>query len=55
VWRIGWLSPASGPGRTTQSFLQGMQERGYVEGKNLNIDYRWSAGKNGQLEQSRPN
>jgi putative ABC transport system substrate-binding protein len=51
VWRIGWLSPASGPGRTTQSFLQGMQERGYVEGKNLNIEYRWSAGKNERLEQ----
>jgi putative tryptophan/tyrosine transport system substrate-binding protein len=51
VWRIGWLSPASGPGRMTQSFLQGMQERGYVEGKNLNIEYRWSAGKNERLEQ----
>jgi ABC-type uncharacterized transport system substrate-binding protein len=51
VWRIGWLSPASGPGRTTQSFLQGMQERGYIEGKNLNIEYRWSAGKNERLEQ----
>jgi putative ABC transport system substrate-binding protein len=51
VWRIGWLSPASGPGRMTQSFLQGMQERGYVEGKNLNIEYRWSAGKNEPLEQ----
>jgi putative ABC transport system substrate-binding protein len=51
VWRIGWLSPASGPGRTTRSFLQGMQERGYIEGKNLNIEYRWSAGKNERLEQ----
>jgi putative ABC transport system substrate-binding protein len=51
VWRIGWLSTASGPGRTTQSFLQGMQERGYVEGKNLAIDYRWAAGKSEQLEQ----
>jgi len=51
VWRIGWLSPASGPGRTTESFLQGMQERGYVEGKNLTIEYRWSAGKNEPLEQ----
>jgi putative ABC transport system substrate-binding protein len=51
VWRIGWLSPATGPGRMTQSFLQGMQERGYVEGKNLNIEYRWSAGKSEPLEQ----
>jgi ABC-type uncharacterized transport system substrate-binding protein len=51
VWRIGWLSPGPGPGRLTQSFLEGMQERGYVEGKNLNIEYRWSAGKNEPLEQ----
>jgi len=51
VWRIGWLSPASGPGRVSQSFLQGMQERGYAEGKNLAIEYRWSAGKSEPLEQ----
>jgi hypothetical protein len=37
VWRIGWLSPAPGPGRLTQSLLEVMQERGYLQGKNLNI------------------
>jgi putative tryptophan/tyrosine transport system substrate-binding protein len=51
VWRVGWLSPAPGPGPLVQSFLQGMQERGYVEGKSLTIEYRWSAGKSEPLEQ----
>ena len=26
AWRVGWLSPAPGPGPLVQSFLQGMQE-----------------------------
>jgi putative ABC transport system substrate-binding protein len=47
--RIGWLSPGSGPGPTTRSFLQGMRERGYVEGQNLIIEYRWAAGNSERL------
>jgi putative ABC transport system substrate-binding protein len=43
VWRIGWLSPNSGPGASTQEFLRGMRDRGYVEGQNLVIEYRWAA------------
>jgi putative tryptophan/tyrosine transport system substrate-binding protein len=49
VWRIGWLSPGSGPGAFTQSFFQGMRERGYVEGENLAIEYRWAAGKDQEM------
>jgi ABC-type uncharacterized transport system substrate-binding protein len=49
VWRIGWLSPNSGPGPSTQAFLQVMRERGYVEGQNLVIEYRWVAGKDEQM------
>jgi putative tryptophan/tyrosine transport system substrate-binding protein len=43
-WRVGWLSTGPGPGIFTQSFLQGMQDLGYVEGRNLTIEYRWAAG-----------
>jgi putative tryptophan/tyrosine transport system substrate-binding protein len=49
VWRIGWLSPNSGPGPSTQAFLQVMRERGYVEGQNLAIEYRWAASKDEQM------
>jgi putative ABC transport system substrate-binding protein len=49
VWRIGWLSPNFGPGASTQAFLQVMRERGYVEGQNLTIEYRWAAGKDEQM------
>jgi putative tryptophan/tyrosine transport system substrate-binding protein len=51
VPRIGYLStqfqsrvPAS-----TNAFRQGLGELGYVEGKNIAIEYRWAEGKNDRL------
>jgi putative tryptophan/tyrosine transport system substrate-binding protein len=49
VWRIGWLSPGSAPGASTQEFLRGMRDRGYVEGQNLAVEYRWAANGNEQM------
>src|SRR5215470_12223393 len=43
---IGYLSPASA--NTTPSleaFLQGLKESGFVEGQNVNIEYRWADGR----------
>src|SRR5262249_15349710 len=28
----------------TEAFLQGLQEAGWTDGRNIQIDYRWSAG-----------
>jgi len=49
VWRIGWLSPGSGPGASTQEFLGSMRDRGYAEGQNLAIEYRWAANSDEQM------
>ena len=46
VPRIGFLtgSPSVFPGRS-EAFLQGLRELGYVEGKNIGIDWRYTEGK----------
>jgi putative ABC transport system substrate-binding protein len=49
VWRIGFLSSASGPTDRSESFVQGLRDLGYVEGQNLIVGYRWAAGKNERL------
>src|SRR5258708_19013867 len=47
VWRVGFLSPttASLTSQDTDAFLKGMRELGYVEGKNLVIEWRFADGK----------
>ena len=46
VWRIGILSQ-SGASATVGfgAFLRGMRELGYVEGKNLTVDWRYAENK----------
>jgi len=47
VWRVGFLSltSASVASQNTGAFLKGMRELGYVEGKNLVIEWRFADGK----------
>jgi putative ABC transport system substrate-binding protein len=49
VARIGYLSPRSLESPETRAsldaFRQGLRERGYVEGQNIIIEYRWADGK----------
>ncbi len=40
VWRIGFLSPASGGERRVEALRAGLRELGYVEGKNIAIEFR---------------
>jgi putative ABC transport system substrate-binding protein len=49
VRRIGWLSPGSGPNDATRAFIQALRERGYAEGENLLVEYRWAAGDSARL------
>ena len=49
VHRVGFLSLQSGLTSTTEAFQQGLRELGYVEGRNLIIEYRWAARKEERL------
>jgi putative tryptophan/tyrosine transport system substrate-binding protein len=40
--RIAYLGMRLGPNEFEQSFVGGLRELGYVEGRNLVIDYRWA-------------
>ena len=47
VPRIGYLlsgSPSTNPD-FREAFRQGLQDLGYVEGKNILIEYKWAEGK----------
>jgi ABC-type uncharacterized transport system substrate-binding protein len=48
---IGFLSNASPDGYTIRlrAFRQGLKEAGYVEGRNVEIEYRWAEGHNSRL------
>jgi putative ABC transport system substrate-binding protein len=51
VTRIGFLSPASPSNRAVlvEAFRAGLRELGYVEGKNIVIEFRWAEGNYDRL------
>ena len=48
---VGFLVPGSrlGFAARVEAFRQGLRELGYLEGKNIAIEYRWSEGNLEQL------
>ena len=49
---IGWLNATSPGGpydRYVAAFLEGLREMGYVEGRNVAIDYRWAYDQSDRL------
>ncbi|TAK41094.1 MAG: ABC transporter substrate-binding protein [Betaproteobacteria bacterium] len=44
LWRLGYLSPGSGPSDATHSFVRRLRELGYIENRNIVIEWRWAAG-----------
>src|SRR5712691_6860314 len=50
--RIAYLTLAPGPwAGHSEGFVQGLRELGYVEGQNLLMEYRWSAGNVDRLRE----
>jgi putative ABC transport system substrate-binding protein len=49
VPRIGLLRVGSSPDPLVDAFRQGLLDLGYVEGKNIVVEYRWAEGRNERL------
>jgi putative ABC transport system substrate-binding protein len=48
---IGWLSPESASSfeSAMRAFRQGLSQSGYIEGRNVTIEFRWAEGQNARL------
>lgn len=45
VHRLGLLLTGTPPDPNVEAFSEGLRELGYVEGRNIAIDYRWAGGR----------
>jgi len=45
IHRIGYLAARSSPEPRDEGFRQGLRDLGYIEGKNIAIEYRYARGK----------
>src|SRR4029077_4933201 len=50
VFRIGYLGSSSSGSGSPQAFRQGLRDLGYVEGRNVVIEFRTRRGKSGWSE-----
>ena len=47
--RIGVLSLAAGPNPIFMDLFRGLRELGWVDGKNMAVEYRWASGRQDRL------
>ena len=51
VWRIGYLTPGPGSNPFIEAFRDELRSLGYIEGRNLAIEYRYAAGKEERMQE----
>src|SRR5262245_48516644 len=51
VYRIGFLRAGQPPAAWVEAFKQGLREQGYVEGRNVVVEFRYTDGSVDQLPQ----
>mgnify|MGYP001618145125 CR=1 FL=1 len=51
VWRVGFLGLGPGPNEFVAAFREQLHSLGYIEGRNLVIEYRWPAGDAARLSE----
>jgi putative ABC transport system substrate-binding protein len=49
VYRIGYIRAEKAPEVDIEGFRQGLGEHGYIEGKNIVVEYRWADGNEEKL------
>jgi putative ABC transport system substrate-binding protein len=47
--RVGLLWPGAPPDKWDEAFRQGLHAHGYVEGRNILLEYRWAEGNQERL------
>ena len=50
VYTIGFLGPAPSAGGLVQAFQQGLADYGYVEGRNVKVEYRYNVASQGNAD-----
>jgi putative tryptophan/tyrosine transport system substrate-binding protein len=48
---LGALSPSTLDPRQLEAFREGLQENGFIEGRNITVDYVWAEGREDRLRQ----
>src|SRR5690349_17544892 len=49
VWQIGYLSPAEDHNPIDEVFERSLKDLGYIEGQNIRLERRYTAGRSDQL------
>ena len=52
AYRVGYLAPGAAAANARQhtAFIEGLRDRGWIEGKNITVEYRWDETDGNRLD-----